>query len=653
MLAFRSASANEVSGPVTDEAVAAFLGELVQPENLLVAPGLQLCWRHDVSETISWEIFQGRLLDPQQTRTTCTFRSWTITQVEGGVPAPEPLLTLRWDVAGRVVYVTRALLCHAWEPYTEGNVILSRETTRWLPELVGSVSLDDFTTTAELRDELMGQIWLAVIGVSRLPLTSVEAPLPAYTLGQMHYVFGADASGRRGQGPWLVEAVRRAPWEAMGPRERAKLLEFILRATAPDEMAAAAQAFHVRLPENAAAHWQRLLRTIFNEISLSPYTRFAENALLCIDYLCMSGTWTAADQVGFLGWLLRQLGRHLTAYDLVAFHHRGANYPDALLLDLVLTRLLALAGQHPDLFEQASAAGRLRRRALRQGCLLRRGYEGHAVPDAPTSPGENARVLPMPFVRVPEDQLHNPLRRSRRLFADDPLAARLTETARNLLAHSYEDLRHDGELAELGMAVFIDRPLGRGKAATEPDQTLLLAHEGFSPAIAERRLGELQTLAGEARLGLPGDWAGGMRQHLRETPAPLGLPLELIGDPGRPVAALADARRVSEDFLVTRTLPGSLRAFFEAFDWRPVYERFGLADLAGSRWLVRLKLENQDMMALLDSQRRPRVLFDSDPAQGYRCRGGVETPRAGLRLWHVRDDTGQGHDLRGEHVRVV
>jgi hypothetical protein len=605
-----------------------------------------------VRETIPWESFHGRLLDPKQARGTSAFRSWTVTQIEDGAPAPEPLLALRWDVDRRVVHVTRALLCYAWEAYDgQGNVILSRETTRWLPELVGSVPFDDFTSTAELRDELMGQVWLAVIGTSRLPLTSVEAPLPAFTLGQMHYVCSADTLAAPGPGPWFADALPRAPWQAMSRREQAKLLEFLLRAASPDEAAAAAEAFHACLPDQTGHTWRRLLETIFHEVSLSPYTHFAENVLLGLDFLSARGIWAAADQVDFLGWLLRQLGRHLTAYDLITFHHRGANYPDALLLDLVLTRFLRLAEDHRGLFEQADAAGRLRRRALRQGCLLRRAYEGHAVPVAPTSPGENARVLPAPFVRVPPEQLQGPLGRPRRLFADDPLAARLTPTVQAVLAESCADLDEADELIELGTAVFIDRPLGRGKTGTEPDQTLLIAHEAFSTAIARRRLGELQTLAGEARLDLPAQWGDGIGQRLREM-APFGLPLELIGDPGRPVAALADARRVSDDFLVTRTLPGSLRAFFATFDWRPIAQRFGAAGLTRSRWLVRLKLEGQDMMALLDAQRRPLALFDSDPAEAYRCRGGVETPRAGLRVWHVRDDRGRGHDLRGDDVRI-
>src|SRR5262249_54365310 len=151
-----------------------------------------------------------------------------------------------------------------------------------------------------------------------------------------------------------------------------------------------------------------LLRSVFNDVSLSPWTDFAEKAVGFLSLLVEGGQIAVTEQVDVLGSLLRQLGRHLTAYDLITFHYRGANYPDALLLDLLLKEYLRLVERHPELLAPgAGDPGRLRRRALRQGWLLRRYYEGRAVPDAPTSPGENARVLPLPHYRVPEEQLLN------------------------------------------------------------------------------------------------------------------------------------------------------------------------------------------------------------------------------------------------------
>ena len=77
------------------------------------------------------------------------------------------------------------------------------------------------------------------------------------------------------------------------------------------------------------------------------------------------------------------------------------------------------------LFLGETANKRLRRRALRQAWLIRRRYEGWPVPDLPTSPGENNRVLPPSHPRVPEEQILQPSRRTRRLYADDPLPSHL------------------------------------------------------------------------------------------------------------------------------------------------------------------------------------------------------------------------------------
>src|SRR5207249_2747834 len=118
----------------------------------------------------------------------------------------------------------------------------------------------------------------------------------------------------------------------------------------------------------------------------------------------------------------------LTAYDLINFHHRGANYPDALLLDTVLRAYLAQIEERPELFlpckeddSQRQKRKRIRRRALRQAWLLRRTIQGLPVPDAPTSPGENSRILPPPYERVPEEQILDPAKRTKRLFEGQPL----------------------------------------------------------------------------------------------------------------------------------------------------------------------------------------------------------------------------------------
>src|SRR5262249_23038714 len=163
-----------------------------------------------------------------------------------------------------------------------------------------------------------------------------------------------------------------------------------------------------------------------------------------------------------LGYMLRQNARHLTAYDLITFHHRGANYPDALLLGTVLKEYLTLMEGRPELLLPARMDDpsyrkrkQLRRRALRQAWLLRRMYEGLPVPDAPTSPGENSRVLPVPFERVPEEQILQTGRRTKRLFEGEPLVFP-GERSREIMQHCIADLQHREELQELGMAIFLD-----------------------------------------------------------------------------------------------------------------------------------------------------------------------------------------------------
>ena len=89
---------------------------------------------------------------------------------------------------------------------------------------------------------------------------------------------------------------------------------------------------------------------------------------------------------------------------------------------------------------------------------------------------------------MPDEQVVNPLKRGRALFAGDPLPRYLTATGERILRASFADLAAPSELRELGMALFLDRPLGAFKAPGEPDQTPILSYEAFSRSIAGRRL---------------------------------------------------------------------------------------------------------------------------------------------------------------------
>jgi len=539
--------------------IASLIAEVLQPGHFFTRHGLSLIWEHRQAEEVPWEIYLGRLLPPAHTRQRRTFAAWNIYLKEGTGRSGEPILAVLLDSAEHKLHVTRAILSYVWEGYDSGNnVILSRETTRWVRELVGSMNLNQFPVEGALRKSLSPMIFQAVVGTSRLPLTSVEAPLPAFSLGQLAF-FDRQAPADQVMKTYQ-DLIRACLWTDLGWEELAKLLETILRTIQPTNISDAARLFAEHWPKRRRRKDLRipvLLRTLFNDVSLSPYTQFVDNALAFVQCLVNQQILTVTDQCGFLSFLLCQLGRHLTAYDLITFHHRGANYPDALLLDAVLKAYLTLVESKPELFSGQDKPARLRRRGLRQGCLLRRFYEGHLVPDAPTSPGENARVLPPPHVRVPEEQLLEPAKRKKRLYVGDPLTGLLGNAVRRIFQQSMEDLFQSEELRELGMAIFIDRPI---------DESTLLSHEAFSQAIAARRLTELDRLAKELNLDFP------LEALQTELPKMVvaGLSIQEIHCPSKPIVSLADARRVSEDFVVIRTLPGSLIPLADRLDIKKI-----------------------------------------------------------------------------------
>jgi hypothetical protein len=629
MRRFRPPTAAAASDATLDLlAIGQLIDDAMQPGHFYVEPELHLTWIAARAETIPWEVFRGRLLDSSQTRLQQTFLSWHVIEEN----ATEPLISVKLEIHARQIHVTRGLLAYVWEGYDfGGGVIESRETVRWTRELVGTVSLDQFTDPASLRDELICVIWQAIVGTSRLPLTSVEAPLPAFVFGQVYYLYQANLSEGASPIPTWGNLLKVGLRPGLAWREYVKMMEVALRRAHANELPrmmdlflAGGQTLGLSLP--------RLLRALFNNISLSPYTRFVDNTLVWIDLLTERGALTVDEEIDFLSHLLRQLGRHLTAYDLVTFHHRGANYPDALLLDAVLKAYLHKIEAHPMCF--AGDDARLRRRALRQGCLLRRHYVGHLVPDLPTSPGENARVMPASHPRVPEEQLLQPLRRRRQLFSDEPLTGLLKDNARKVLAQSVRDLERMEERTEFGIGIFIDRPLGYTKPTGEPDLTPLLAHEGFSASLARRRWTEMQKLC--ADLELPYDRAA-LHDSFKKGNWPAGLPHAELAECPRPTAALTDVRRVADDFVILRTLPGGLAEFMSHFDWHDMLESCSLGD-------VRLCVQafhtaHEPVLALYDKQLRRRLEIVVDASQGYVSRAGIEVPRAGLRVVARWEDT--------------
>ncbi len=635
------------------------IADVLLPAHFLLGPGMMLEWEYLPAEEISWEIFQGRLLDRARTRQTRTFEAWNGYAVAGGARSGEPLLAVKLDAAAGQLHVTRGLLSHVWEGYDSGGgVFLSRETTRWVRELVGTIDLGGFPDADALRDELAGRLFQAVVGTSRLPLTSVEAPLPAFSLGELAYFprpgMSEHDSPMRSWRDLLAGAMR----AGLARAEQIKLLEVLLRSTPADDLTAMAECFVARLREIGTGPevLPGLLRGLFNDVSLSPWTDFVAKTLRFVDLLVEGGHLTVEAQADCFGHLLRQIGRHLTAYDLVTFHHFGANYPDALLLDAVLKAYLRLIEEQPALFEGTAERPRLRRRALRQGWHLRRRYEGHPVPDAPTSPGESARVLPPPHRRVPEEQIAMPHRRKRRLYDGDPLTVHLGEQGLRVLRRSIEDLHHPEELAELGTAVFIDRPLGVFKAPVEPDQTPLFSYEAFSRSLAERRLVQLAADAMRHDSGAALDAA---RRGLNEG-AIRGLTLDRVGKEGRPVVSLNDVRKTAADFVLLRTLPRAVREFLREYDFAAVRERLPLDYLGADRpvLIVRgiARPGGLPVLAVHDAQLQLRLELEIDGREGYISRGGVEYAKGGLRVVRAWEP-GEGgrmveHDLSSEALVV-
>ncbi|MBL8794022.1 MAG: hypothetical protein JNM56_08955, partial [Planctomycetia bacterium] len=320
-------------------------------------------------------------------------------------------------------------------------------------------------------------------------------------------------------------------------------------------------------------------------------------------------------------------------------------YPDALLLDAALKALLDLAERRPDLFlggSEDDRAARLRRRGLRQGWLLRCRYQGHPVPESPTSPGENSRVLPAEFPHIADEEIAEPARRNKRLFADQAATPRWTDTGRAVLQRSIADLATPAELQELGTALFLDRPLGVFKRPTEPDRTPLLSYVAFSRTVAEQRLQELRNLEALDEAA----WQAA-RQRLAELSVP-GLPLQLTPGPARPgVPSLRDAFQTAHDFVLLFTTARSSATFWKLFDVEELGRHLPLDWLTSGQPIVivgggAVAGLAPHALRIYDSAQRPRLECEIAGDQGYRESLEGETPVAGLlltRTWEV-DEAG-------------
>jgi hypothetical protein len=676
---------------------------MLQPGRFFVAAPGRLHIDHRASETLSWEIFRGHLLDSAQTREQQTFESWHVF-VESTADQPAaPLLAVLFAPAEQLVYVTRSIETYVQEPYvTEANVILTREVQKWVRELVATIDLTLFDAPAPplssppepdpaqtFERQLGHDLFLAVIGTSRLPITSVETPLPGFSLGHFGYFPNARVDGVPPSTTAPIstsnDLIDRGLTRESPPLERAKLLELVLRAAPPNTHHA--DMHHADTPpareqpelaERLMAHWHSLgatnadltaaLQTLYNHLALTPYTQFVDRWIDLLLALTRPEFLGVEEIVDLLSGMLRSLARHVTAFDLTTFHNQGANFPDPLFNDSLLRAYLQLIEQHPHLFQPPTGNSprrestppdsptgsralerrqRLRRRALRQGWLMRQEYEGHPVPDLPTSRGENRWVLPVPFARVPDEQLTDPHTRRRKLFQNQPADQLLSDQTRRVLETSLADLADmtqpgSAELRELGMALFLDRPLGLFKQPAEVDRTPLLSYEAFSLTLAESRL---QKLRGASTT---------LVTRLRETAANLtGFPVSHFTAPRRlGSVALEDARLASADFQFLRTTPVSLQQFLSHFDLAPLEARFPkLADwLRTAPDILAIRDPRPSaatstdslttpVLTLFDKQLQPRLVLGMQlpTATPQRAAGkayieiaGAELPTAGL-----------------------
>lgn len=613
------------------------------------------------SEIRRWEVFRGVLVDPDLTREESLIQSWEIyfdlsehrarqyptpmssdiaNLATPSIPSATPrgsVLAIRHLIAADAVGVTRGYLVQGIRPVADGKVIHAEPGLRWHEELIAFRSLKR-CGDPELASWLEHALFLAVVGTSRLAVASVETPLPLWSAGLLHYHLGnwqePDSWWRPQTDPWLERA-------------RIARCDFSLRQTPEQQLPEVALNVVVSaLRAGCEAALADTLRQLFRGLSLTPATQIIDGFLLLLrtwrEQTSQPRIWTV-----LVTDLVRQLGRHLNAFDLRRFHNQGANYPDALFVD-GLTRLLLSWSHDPDLAEPLLLAAR-----------WRRSMEGLPVPDVPTSPGEVVRIHPSEAVRQQAEaevcrkverlqkQIRDPSTRQRRLFVDDPLEARLPPdwTTR------WRQTRL--EVWELGRALFLDRPLGIPKVRQRMlvDGTPLVSYLAFSRIRAEQALRDLR-----AWNWIDRDLESQLLSDLERRPvrglAVADLPL-LQPRPG--VVCLEDARLAAADFVIT-AITAAGRAELLAggeFD-QPGWEAL-LAWLRSRecRLIVRsprprLVQEPRAFLTAYDIHLQPRCEFALPAPEediSYVQRPGREDLADGLILIHVWDDQGQEQRL--------
>src|SRR5579884_968219 len=126
--------------PPAPAAFTDLVAEVLRPGHFFVGPGLALAWEAPADEVVRWAVFRGRLVDAALTREQRAFRAWNVFSKDDTGRSAEPLLSVKLDGGAGAIHVVRAVYCYAWEGYDAGgNVYQSRETRKWVRELVGTI----------------------------------------------------------------------------------------------------------------------------------------------------------------------------------------------------------------------------------------------------------------------------------------------------------------------------------------------------------------------------------------------------------------------------------------------------------------------------------------------------------------------------------
>jgi hypothetical protein len=175
-----------------------------------------------------------------------------------------------------------------------------------------------------------------------------------------------------------------------------------------------------------------------------------------------------------------------------------------------------------------------------------------------------------------------------------------------LTPNAHDALRRaaaEDDLAELGMATFLDRPLGVMKRPGDSDRTPLLSYEAFSRRLAQRRMNELVEL--------------GLLASPRALPERSGYPVAKMPSHAREgVVALEDAKKVAFDFVFTRTTRSSLATLLRQYDW-PALHAAALFIRTGRGIMTAFDADHRLMLILNYANARYHEIAGEDFLEGF------------------------------------